>query len=276
MSEDQFMLNLSEKQVKLAAKEFKEAKPYPLIVIDDFLDLGFAKILSNKFDNELQKIDTKYVKSFDSGYGGDGKKQFSPNGCKQETQDQVGFFNQQPFLDVLEEITGIDGLMGDASYEGGGFHQTGRGGRLGVHVDFRVHKRLKLKRELNAIIYLNDNDWEDAWGGGLEIWARDGKSMEHKVTPKFNRCVIFRTDDSSFHGHPNPLQCPKGKLRKSLALYYYTGSDLVFAENSRKTTVYIDGQETDFEFKNRLKYGIVNFCLDYLPPVLSRKILGRK
>jgi Rps23 Pro-64 3,4-dihydroxylase Tpa1-like proline 4-hydroxylase len=270
------MLNLSEDKVKSAAKEFSEAQPYPFIVIDNFLDKDFAKILSKKFDNELQDLDVKHIKSFDSGYGGDRKKQFSPNGCSQETQDQVGFFNQQQFLGVLEKITGIKGLMGDASYEGGGFHQTGKGGRLGVHVDFRVHKRLKLKRELNAIIYLNDEDWDEDWGGGLEIWSRDGTSLEHKVAPKFNRCVIFKTDDSSFHGHPKPLECPDDKFRKSLALYYYTGSDLVFAENSRKTTVYIDGQETDFEFKNKLKYSIINFCLDYLPPVLTRRILGKK
>ena len=269
------MLNLNEDKIQTAAVEFASSKPYPFVIIDDFLNEEFAYKLALKFNDELGNLEEKYIKTFDSGYGGDRKKQFSPNGCSRETQDQVGFFNQQYFLDILEKITGIDGLMGDASYEGGGFHQTGKGGRLGVHVDFRVHKRLRLKRELNAIIYLND-DWDDTWGGGLEIWSRDGSSMEHKVIPKFNRCVIFRTDDTSYHGHPNPLECPEDKLRKSLALYYYTGSDLVYAENSRKTTVYIDGKDTDFEFKNRLKYSLVNFCLDYLPPVLSRRILGKK
>jgi Rps23 Pro-64 3,4-dihydroxylase Tpa1-like proline 4-hydroxylase len=270
------MLNLNKEQIRLISDSFSKSEPYPFVVINDFLDPKFAKTLSNKFDNELQEMDKTHIKSFDSGYGGDKKKQISPNGCSQATQNQVGFFNQQPFLDLLEKITGITGLMGDASYEGGGFHQTGRGGRLGVHVDFRVHKRLNLKRELNAIIYLNDMDWDESWGGGLEIWSRDGKKMAHKIIPKFNTCVIFKTDDSSFHGHPNPLQCPENKFRKSLALYYYTGSKLVYAENSRKNTVYIDGQETNFEIKNRLKYGIINFCLDYLPPVLSRKILAKK
>ncbi|MAJ81458.1 MAG: proline hydroxylase [Legionellales bacterium] len=270
------MLKIKDDQIKKISKEFKEAKPYPFVVINDFLDPVFAKNLSDKFSGELKKIDEKYIKSFDSGYGGDRKKQFSPNGCSQQTQNQVGFFNQQPFLDFLEKVTGIYGLIGDASYEGGGFHQTGRGGRLGVHVDFRVHKRLNLKRELNVIIYLNDKDWDENWGGGLEIWSREGNSMVHKVIPKFNTCIIFRTDDRSFHGHPDPLGCPDNKIRKSLALYYYTGTELVYAENSRKTTVYIDGTETSFEFKNRLKYGMINFCLDYLPPVLTRKIIGRK
>jgi hypothetical protein len=26
----------------------------------------------------------------------------------------------------------------------------------------------------------------------------------------------------SFHGHPEPMKLPKGVVRKSLALYYYT------------------------------------------------------
>lgn len=270
------MINITETEIKKFGSLFSNASPFPHVVIDNFLKESLALKLSSKFSGELQSLDDKFIKSFDSGYGGDKKKQFSPNGCSMETQFDVGQFNQQPFLDVLEKITGIKGLMGDASYEGGGFHQTGQGGRLGVHVDFRVHKRLNLKRELNAIIYLNDDDWDESWGGGLELWSRDGKTLEHVVAPKFNRCVIFRTDTTSYHGHPLPLTCPEDKIRKSLALYYYTGSELVYVENSRKSTSYIEGQDTKFEFRNKLKYWLINFCLDYVPPVLSRKIFFRK
>jgi hypothetical protein len=34
--------------------------------------------------------------------------------------------------------------------------------------------------------------------------------------------AIFSTTDKSYHGHPDPLQCPEGMSRKSLALYYYS------------------------------------------------------
>jgi hypothetical protein len=34
--------------------------------------------------------------------------------------------------------------------------------------------------------------------------------------------VIFSTTDFSYHGHPEPLTCPEGMTRKSLALYYYS------------------------------------------------------
>ena len=44
----------------------------------------------------------------------------------------------------------------------------------------------------------------------------------HKVLPVFNRCVVFTTSDDSWHGHPDPLACPQGMTRKSIATYYYT------------------------------------------------------
>ena len=46
--------------------------------------------------------------------------------------------------------------------------------------------------------------------------------MQGKNRSLFNRCVIFKTEEKTFHGHPNPLTCPKGMSRKSLILYYFT------------------------------------------------------
>ena len=43
-----------------------------------------------------------------------------------------------------------------------------------------------------------------------------------RILPVFNRCVIFNTNDVSYHGHPDPLECPAEMTRKSIAIYYYT------------------------------------------------------
>jgi hypothetical protein len=37
--------------------------------------------------------------------------------------------------------------------------------------------------------------------------------------------LIFTTDGTSFHGHPEPMLCPEGMARRSLALYYFTVED---------------------------------------------------
>ena len=253
-------------------KEFSSADPFPHVVIDDFLLPEIATFFSENFPN-LNTIDENFIKKFDSGYGGELKRQISPNGCDEKLSSVFHKFNQDEFLKVLEKITSINGLIADHTYEGGGFHQTFKGGRLGIHTDFRVHKNLLLKRELNMIIYLN-KDWTKEWGGDLELWSRDKTNLKKQVSPAFNRCVIFKTDGSSYHGHPHPLNCPNNLSRKSIALYYYSGSNLIYLENSRKTTDYIKGNSTKFSFLNRVKYKSINLFLEFCPPILARKIFS--
>ena len=95
------------------------------------------------------------------------------------------------------------------------------GGRLEVHSDFSEVEHLKIYRRINLLLYLN-KDWKDEYNGKLEFWNSDLSKCEKKISPNFNRCVIFRTDTKSFHGHPEVLNAPKGVYRKSIALYYYT------------------------------------------------------
>jgi len=42
------------------------------------------------------------------------------------------------------------------------------------------------------------------------------------VKPQFNSALLFQTCDSSFHGLPQLIQCPKERSRNSLAVYYVT------------------------------------------------------
>ena len=70
-------------------------------------------------------------------------------------------------------------------------------------------------------MYLN-KDWQEEWGGKLELWDPEMKGCVESILPVFNRCVIFNTDPDSYHGHPDPMTCPEGHFRRSIALYYYT------------------------------------------------------
>lgn len=125
------------------------------------------------------------------------------------------------FCQFLEALTGIEGVIPDPHFEGGGVHEISRGGFLKMHTDFNWNKKLKLDRRLNMLIYLNQG-WEESWGGHLELWDSEMQSQFVKIPPVFNKTVIFSTTDHSYHGHPNPLECPEGVSRRSLALYYYS------------------------------------------------------
>ncbi len=46
--------------------------------------------------------------------------------------------------------------------------------------------------------------------------------MCKKISPIFNRLIIFDSHDMSFHWSPNPLKCSQNIGRKSIILYYYT------------------------------------------------------
>jgi len=123
------------------------------------------------------------------------------------------------FLSDLSYITGIDDLLADSQLVGGGMHLTGPGGRLDVHVDFNYLRERQLHRRLNILVYLNAK-WEEAWGGHVELWDRDVKTCAHRFLPIANRCVVFETNDISYHGVA-PIT-DKQAVRLSFAGYYYT------------------------------------------------------
>ena len=77
-----------------------------------------------------------------------------------------------------------------------------------------------LHQHINVILYLT-RDWNETWGGDLELWDKEKKKLEKRIYPLFNRLLIFDTGKHSYHGHPQPLKCPNDIRRNNLAIYYY-------------------------------------------------------
>lgn len=137
----------------------------------------------------------------------------------------VDELNSERFVHWLSVVTGIPDLQADPTLLGGGLHQTPRGGYLNVHRDFTRHHYLpQLRRRLNLILYMNP-DWDDAWGGAIELWDRAVQRCVVTIPPRLNHALLFATADISHHGHPQPLDCPPTMTRKSVALYYYTANE---------------------------------------------------
>lgn len=153
-------------------------------------------------------------------------------------QTLIDLCNSGPFLEWLEAITGIDGLQADPLLVGGGPHEISRGGRLGIHADFNRHPVTGLDRRLNALLYLN-HDWDEEWGGNLELWGTDRVSSV-SISPTFNRLVVFATTSTSWHGHPRPLACPADRTRRSFAFYYYTAGRPPSETVEDHSTVFVD------------------------------------
>lgn len=218
LSADDGFLEFSSEQCKAVGRahthEYTNAEPFPHIVFDDFLPAPvlhqivaeFPEREKGRFSDSFSQLKTGYVnEQIRSAF----------------THDLLRSLNSAAFIHFLQNLTGIKGLVSDPHFLGGGLHETARGGHLSIHADFNMHPHMKLERRLNLILFLNDG-WDPAWGGALELWDRNMKECRRQVEPVFGRAVIFNTDSTSYHGHPDPLDCPPDVFRRSIALYYYT------------------------------------------------------
>ena len=250
------------------ADTYQTAEPFPHIVIDDFLP---QDVLHKVLDDFPSSANKEY---FDRGQERL-KYQYQPQDISSGLiRNLFAELNGQAFLGFLEELTGIKGLIPDPYFEGGGLHETKRGGHLGVHADFNVHERLVLERRLNLLVYLNE-DWADDYGGQLELWNKDMSDCAIRVKPVFGRAVIFNTALDSFHGHPDPLACPADRSRRSIATYYYTAAEEGIALLPKRTTNFRSrpGSDDPRDWQIRRHH----FVNDWIPPKLQRlahRLLG--
>lgn len=229
-------------QARMDAYAF--AEPFAHAVMDDFLPEEMTEALLAHFPADPKANDKVYEK----GYGGTHKRQISPYDCDAYLRSAFAFFNSAQFIRFIEGITNIQGLIPDPYFSGGGLHETSSGGLLGIHADFQVNEGLQLFRRVNVLIYLN-KDWQDAYGGKLELWDKAMTQKVVEVSPIFNRAVIFNTDADSFHGHPDPLTTPEHITRKSIALYYYKAQAIQNQTGESRHTLYVARPHDDDKTK---------------------------
>ncbi len=207
---------------ELLAREFAGNLPFRHVVIDNFLDAEFCRRLMAEFPafdarkavNELGEAGGKAVVSHLASIG--------PAYAAFD-----GLMKDQAFLKTMGRITGIEKLLYDPDYIGGGTHENLHGQDLDFHIDFNYHPKRHTHRRLNLILFLN-REWRAEWGGCLELqrdpWSGAAQMDDRMVIPIANRAVIFETTEASWHGFRR-IQLPaeySGLSRRSLAVYFYT------------------------------------------------------
>ncbi|WP_347159352.1 2OG-Fe(II) oxygenase [Pontibacter chitinilyticus] len=209
------MVSLVKRQAALTAA-FNAKEPFRYLVLEDFF-------ISERAEEILAAYPAIKSGTWDGTTYIDQKNKFQQRDFAEGSLFACVFaeLNAPKFLTWLEELTGITALTGDPALFGGGLHQSTQGAFLNVHVDYNVHPQTKYHRRLNVLVYLN-KDWQDTYNGHLELWDMSQKRLLDRIAPTFNRCVIFETNEISYHGHPSLLQTPAGISRKSIATYYYT------------------------------------------------------
>ncbi len=254
------------------ASAYRTSAPFPHVVLDDFLPAEVASAAAEEFaglstegwDSYEDQGNTLKLATSDEGNMGPALRHL------------VGQFNGGAFIGFLEALTGIEGLLADPHLAGGGLHQLNPGGFLRVHADFNRHQVLKLDRRINALLYLNPG-WQEDWGGSFELWTPDMQRQVVKLPPVLNRLVVFNTTSDSFHGNPEPVRCPPGNARRSLAFYYYSNGRPEEERASAHSTLYqtpgqapaAPGAEAPVQRAKRVARELV-------PPLVARKLRERR
>jgi Rps23 Pro-64 3,4-dihydroxylase Tpa1-like proline 4-hydroxylase len=211
-----FISESSNSQLEQSSKLYQNNSPYPHIIIDNFLKDDIAKEVAESFPKQDNEFWFQYNNPIENKFATDDIRKFPPIIAK-----VIHSLNSQELVSKVEKLMGVTELFSDPYLHGGGLHCSKNGGKLDIHLDYSLHPKLKMERRCNLILYLSPN-WDENWGGHFEMWNQDISKCEKRVAPKFNRAVIFNTDDHSFHGHPDPITCPENVSRNSIALYYLT------------------------------------------------------
>ncbi len=220
-------------------KEFNSKKPFRYIQIENFFK-----------DEYIEEIHDSYPEIVDGKWDGktylDQKNKFQKTKFEKDSLFDLVFgeLNSSDFLNWLSELMEIETeLIADPELFGGGLHQSINGAFLNIHVDYNFHPTTNYHRRLNVIVYMN-KDWKDSFGGELELWDLSGgkKKLLTKIAPTINRCVIFETNEISFHGHPNVIKTPPNINRKSIATYYYSKTRPSNEIASTHNTIYVNTQ----------------------------------
>jgi hypothetical protein len=261
------------------AKQYRDNQPCPHILLKDFLEPEVALAMAGEFPRPDSAAWTQYKHPNENKLGMPRRELFPPT-IAAVTEE----LNSPEFTAWVSELTGIPNLISDPMLEGGGLHQSGPGGYLNVHTDFSMHHfHTSWHRRVNLILYLNPG-WQQEWGGSLELWERGMKRCAAKYPPLVNHALIFTTDERSLHGFPDPLTCPAGQSRKSLALYYYTvepgkkataHSTDYFArpqDGWRKSgMIWLDKKAVDLYSRAKVRFGFSDEFASKVLGFLSRK-----
>jgi dTDP-glucose 4,6-dehydratase len=225
-------------------QQFILAEPFEHIIIPNFLNLDYANMLHHCFPEDVEKDHWhKYYNPIEVKYTLDNLEKL-PNTLK----DIFYLFSTKEITEKFSILSDINNLEYDPYLHGAGVHVHPRNGRLHMHLDYEKHPYLNKERRLNVILYLNKN-WDPKWNGETQLWDKNMENCIVKSQVQFNTAIVFKTNDTSWHGIPEKIMCPEGMFRKTIAYYYI--SDLYSPANKEKVGNDGSGYRTKAAFTKR-------------------------
>lgn len=199
------------------ATVYREAKPYPHLVIDNFFDADMLEQISREIVGEKVNFNKVFTDAYQRN------KTISTGDAVPPLINVIASkFAASGMLRYLEKVTGLSCLIPDPHYNSdyGYYHIVGAGGVLGSHVDHSRHSTLHVPHVLNLVVYLS-KDWDEKDGGTLCLYDESGRNVVKRVPCLYNRAILFACTPTAYHG-VEPVVESSNRRRHSLYFAYYS------------------------------------------------------
>jgi hypothetical protein len=243
---------------------YAEAAPWAHVVLDGLFDPSFVA------EAEVQEFPRALELKLQKGQGR--LKAESAEVSGEAATEILNSLLTPEFIAFLENLTGIASLRADPSHALAGLHVSPPGAFQILHRDFRRHPITRQYHRVNVLVYLN-SDWKLEYGGELELWSADMVTCGQRIRPLAGKMVIFETTPTSYHGIPDPIRCPPGRARLSLASYYYT--EYPGPHDRRETEIFLPRRPQDPLRVDVEKFWVVvNGVARFVPEPVKRHLKG--
>jgi len=113
-------------------------------------------------------------------------------------EEVIYAFQDKRIVKIIKEICSLRSIFPDEHLYAGGLSMMKKGNFLNPHLDNSHDKDRKNKRVLNLLYYVTPN-WQELYGGNLEIWPDGLKRNPVTILSRFNRLVVMETHKNSWH-----------------------------------------------------------------------------
>jgi Rps23 Pro-64 3,4-dihydroxylase Tpa1-like proline 4-hydroxylase len=194
-----------------AAEQFASTEPIRHLVVDDLLPDELARRVGAAFPAH---DDMKLLRSpREDKYVAAQMDRYDPL-----LSDALYCFQDREVIAWLGRVTGIEALEPDDNLYLGGISSMGSGQFLNPHIDQSHDRRYERWRVLNLLWYVTP-DWDESWGGNLELWPDGPKGGQITIHSRFNRLVVMETHQRSWHS-VSPIT--HGAARRCVSNYCFS------------------------------------------------------
>lgn len=194
------------------ARAYREAGPINHFVVDDTFPEPVARLLAARFPAAGQMMKRSTIR--ESKYVSSQMDRHDPL-----LEEATFAFQDNRFVALLAEITGIADLTADPALYASGLSLMRQGDFLNPHLDNSHDKDRERYRVLNVLYYATP-DWALDCGGNLELWEGGAGAAPRTVVSGFNRLVCMATHRGSWHS-VSPVRVPRD--RTCVSNYYFSG-----------------------------------------------------